>query len=300
MLSKLKNVSPIILYPGLALAAIVGLVLILSTFFIIQEGEVGVIKRWGKATHQVDPGFHMKWPIADSVITIDVRQRKNLEELSAATQNQLPVLVTTSLNWTVDKSSAMDLFIKYGGLKQFETRILDPKLRSAAKGAISKFPADSLIGNREKAVHQILITMQKEMEEFPMISVNSPQIENIEFPEDYLTAVKEKEKAREEAEREKHRLAAQELQSRQQVNTAQANADSRRLEADAKAYQIKAEAEAEAEAIRLVNSELENADAYVRLQQIKHWDGKLPVYMFGGDGESSMPSALLNLPAAAK
>ena len=45
-----------------------------------------------------------------------------------------------SINWTVEKASAMDLFIKYGGLEQFENRILDPKLRSAAKAALAQFP----------------------------------------------------------------------------------------------------------------------------------------------------------------
>ena len=106
---------------------------------IIEEGHVGIVKRWGKAVAQLDPGFHFIVPVADSIEKIEVRQRKNVEELRAATENQLPITASVSINWTVNRESAMDLFIAYGGLDQFEARILDPKLRSAAKAALSKF-----------------------------------------------------------------------------------------------------------------------------------------------------------------
>ena len=60
------------------------------------------------------------------------------------------------------------MFIQYGGLEQFESRILDPKLRSAAKAAISQFPADQLIRNRQAAVSAIMDGMTTALAEFPV------------------------------------------------------------------------------------------------------------------------------------
>ncbi len=243
---------------------LIALYLLLSSVYTVEEGNVGIVKRWSKAIGQVGPGLHVKIPIADSIERIEVRQRKNVEELAAATRNQLPTTATVSINWTVNRTSAMELFINYGGLDQFETRILDPKLRSAAKAAISQFQADELIRNRQAAVNAIMEGMALELEGFP-VTVNSPQIENLSLPAAYLQAVEEKEKAREDAEKEKHKLEQQRLIARQAVNSAEANAQAKRLEADAEAYRVITEAQAEADAIRLINEQLGQSPLYVDL-----------------------------------
>ena len=262
-----------------------GIALLLVAFlsvYIIDEGHVGVVKRWGKAIAQVDPGIHLKIPFADSVVEIEVRQRKNVEELSAATANQLPIAASVSINWTVDRASAMDLFIRYGGLEQFEARILDPKLRSAAKAALSRFPADRLIRDRQEAVAAIMETMLGELEGFP-VTLNSPQLENIALPPAYAEAVLQKEQARENAEREKHALERQRLVALQAVNSAEANARAKRIEAEAEAFRVETEAAAEAEAIRLINEQLARSPRYIDLAKARKWNGVLPTTVLGDD-----------------
>ncbi|MYB34118.1 MAG: prohibitin family protein [Gammaproteobacteria bacterium] len=268
-----KNIAVAVLFP-------VAMLTLFLSIYTVKEGHVGIVKRFSKAIDQVDPGLHLKVPFVDSVEVIEVRQRKNSEELSAATANQLPVTATVSINWTVDKSSAMDLFIRYGGLDQFENRILDPKLRSSAKAAISRFSASEIIRNRQSAVGEIMKEMTNSLEGFPL-TVNSPQIENIGLPDTYLEAVQEKERARENAEREKHKLEQQRLIALQAVNSAEANAEAKRLEADAEAYRVITEATAEADAIRLVNEQLSRSPLYVDLVRAKRWDGVLPQTALG-------------------
>ena len=267
------------------------LLLFVQTIYTVSEGHVGIVKRFSKAIEQVDPGLHVKIPFVDRVEQIEVRQRKNSEDLAAATGNQLPVTATVSINWTVDKISAMELFIRYGGLDQFENRILDPKLRSSAKAAISRFSASEIIRNRQAAVNEIMTEMTVALEGFP-VTVNSPQIENIGLPETYLEAVQEKERARENAEREKHKLEQQRLIALQAVNSAEANAEAKRLEADAEAYRVITEATAEADAIHLVNEQLSRSALYVDLVRAKRWDGVLPQTVLGENVGAffSMPS----------
>ena len=277
---------------GAIVAGCAVLVLVFFSVYTVEEGHVGIVKRFSKAIAQVDPGLHLKIPFVDTVEAIEVRQRKNTETLAAATENQLPVTADVSINWTVDRPSAMKLFIQYGGLAQFESRILDPKLRSAAKAAISRFPADQLIRNRQAAVNAIMDGMTGALATFP-VTVNSPQIENLALPPTYLEAVQEKERARENAEREKHKLEQQRLVALQAVNSAEANA--KRIEADAEAYRVVTEATAEADAIRLVTEQLGRSPQYVDLVRAKRWNGILPQTVLGeGVG------AFLSMPAQAK
>ena len=63
------------------------LALALSAVYTVEEGHVGIVKRFSKAIAQVDPGLHVKVPFVDTIEAMEVRQRKNTEELAAATQN---------------------------------------------------------------------------------------------------------------------------------------------------------------------------------------------------------------------
>ncbi len=270
-------------YITVGAGSLFALIILLMTVTIVPEGYVGVVKTWGKADKQINPGLNFKVPVMNTVELVEVRQRKNTEQLSAATNNQLPVTATTSINWTVNKTAVMELFIKYGGLEQFERRILDPKLRSASKAAIAKFPADVLIRDRQAAVNEIMIHMTDKLEGFP-ITIDSPQLENIEFAPTYLDAVTEKERARENAEREKHNLERQRLEALQAVNSAEANAEAKRIEADAEAYRVLTVAEAEAQAVKKISQSLSESSEYVQYLQVTRWDGTLSRTMLSDEG----------------
>ena len=97
-----------------------------QAMYTVDEGHVGIIKRFGEATEQVNPGLHIKIPFVDTVEILEIRTRKNLEKLNASTHEQMPVTAEVSINWTVKRDQAFDLFKRYGGLSQFESRILDP------------------------------------------------------------------------------------------------------------------------------------------------------------------------------
>ena len=264
----------------LGVLGLIGVIAVWSSYYTVEEGHVGIVKTWSKATSQVSPGLHFKFPFAQTVEYIEVRQRKNVEKLAAATANQLAIQTVVSINWTVKQESAMDLFVNYGGLDQFETRLLDPKLRSAAKAALSQYRADELIRDRQRAVASIMVNMTKALEGLP-VTVNSPQIEDIAFPPVYADAVTAKEEAREQAEKEKHKLERQRLVALQAVNTAEASAKSKRLAADAEAYRVTTEATAEANAIDMINEQLANSPRYIELIKAKAWNGELPRTMLG-------------------
>lgn len=139
-----------------------------SVFYTIDEGHVGIVKRFGEATTQVNPGLHFKVPFADSIEELEIRTRKNAEALKASTFEQMPVQAEVSVNWTVIRSEAFELYKNYGGLDQFENRILDPRLRSAAKDALARFKAEQIVQNRGQVIQKIEEKLLQTMNEFPV------------------------------------------------------------------------------------------------------------------------------------
>jgi regulator of protease activity HflC (stomatin/prohibitin superfamily) len=168
--------------------ATVAAILILMSFYVIDEGHVGIVKRFGEAITQNKAGLHTKIPIVDSVEIIEIRTKRNIEKLAAATSEQMPIQAEVSVNWTVNRESAFKLFVDYGGLDQFENRILDSRLRSAAKGAISKYTAEQIIVSRSEVISSITISLEDTMKDFP-VSLDSVQLDNIEIQPNYLKSI---------------------------------------------------------------------------------------------------------------
>lgn len=262
-----------------------------QVFYTIDEGHVGIVKRFGEATTQVNPGLHTKVPFADGIEELEIRTRKNTENLKASTFEQMPVQAEVSVNWTVIRAEAFELYKGYGGLDQFENRILDPRLRSATKDALARFKAEQIIQNRGQVIQKIEETLLAAMAEFP-VKLDSVQIENLILPQKYLQSIETKQTEKNLAAAEKHRLERQKLEAQREVNTAEAKRDAEKARADGSAYAIEIEAKAQAEAILVkglaeAEAMVKKAEAikanktlveYVKAQQ---WDGRLPTTVMG-------------------
>jgi regulator of protease activity HflC (stomatin/prohibitin superfamily) len=267
------------------ITAVIAVIIFLSSVYTVNEGHIGIVKRFSEAKEQVNPGLHFKVPFIDSVEEIEVRTRKNEEKMASSTKEQMPVTIVVSVNWTVDKTAALELFRQYGGLTQFENRILDPRFRSATKDVIPRYDAEKLIQDRASAIQAIELNFIEEMKDFP-VTVDNIQIENIQLPAKYLTSIETKQTEKNLADAEKHKLARQNLEAQRDVNTAKAKADGIKLVAIAEAESIRIKGLAEAEAITAKAKALGNNPLIVKLTEAQNWDGKLPATILGS---SNMP-----------
>lgn len=261
-------------------AAVFVLIAIMGSVYTVEEGHVGIVKRFGEAKYQENPGLHFKVPFIDAVEPIEVRTRKNAEKMASSTKEQMPVTIEVSVNWTVNKEAALDLFRKYGGLVQFEQRILDPRFRSATKDNIPKFEAEQLIQDRASAIQGIEQSLITEMASFPVV-VDNIQIENIVLPPKYIQSIETKQTEKNLAAAEEHKLERQRLEALREVNTADAKAQGIIKVAEAEAQAIILKGEAEAKAIEAKAKSLRNNPLVVKLTEAQNWDGKLPATMLG-------------------
>ncbi len=281
-MNKLSGINVI----KIGMYCVIGLILFVggcSTFYTVDEGHVGVVKRFSEAKKQVNPGLHIKVPFVDSVEELEVRTRKNEEKMPSSTSEQMPVTVAVSVNWTVEKAAALDLFKRYGGLTQFEGRILDPRFRSAVKSIIPKFKAEQLIQDRSSAINGIEAALLEEMKNFP-VTVDNVQIENIILPPKYILSIETKQTEKNLADAEKHKLEKQRLVALQQVNTADARAQGILKVAEAEAKSIILKGEAEAKSIDAKARALKSNPLIVELTKAQTWDGKLPQTVLGDGG----------------
>ncbi len=270
---------------------IIAVILLFTSIYTIQEGYVGIVKRFGKAIEQVDAGIHLKIPFTDSIQEIEVRTKKNTEKMMVATSEQMRAEAIVSINWTVKREAVLDLYKKYGSLAQFEERILDPRLREVSKQGIAMFTAEENINKRESVTNAIKEAFLEEITPFPVV-INSVQYENISLPTNYLESIDRKQTAKNERDAEQFKLEKQKLEAMREVNTADAQKQARKLEADGIAYKIETEAKAqakkvellgkaEATAIELKAKALKNNPLIVELTKAQNWNGILPTTVMG-------------------
>lgn len=253
---------------------------IFSCVYTVSEGHVGIVKRFSEAKEQVSAGLHFKVPFVETVESIEVRPRKNEEAMASSTSEQMPVQVDVSVNWTVDRKAALGLYKQYGGLSQFEHRILDPRFRSVVKSVIPHYSAEALIQDRSAAISEIERLMILEMESFP-VKVDNIQIENIKLPEKYISSIETKQTEKNLADAEKHRLARQKLEAQRAVNTSDAKAQGIASIAAAEAEAIRVKGLAEADAIKAKAEALRNNPLIVKLTEAQNWNGQLPQTILG-------------------
>lgn len=264
----------------IALILVVVVTLFLGVYRI-DAGHVGIVKRFGNVVAVVDPGLHVKIPYADTVEEMEVRERAYRLELAAASQDPLELPITVTVNWLVKRNSVKDLYIQYGSLEQFETRIIRPRLNDAVKGVTSRYKVNDLLRKRSEYRDQSQEVFGGRMPD--AIQITGFSIENVGFPPEYTKAIRQKQVAREQAETEQFVLDRQRLTSTQVTQTAMAQRDADKARADGRAYEIKVQGEAQAEAIRIMGEALAKHPLVVEYKKVERWGGTFPTTFMGGD-----------------
>ena len=271
----LKKAMPII---GIVACVIL---IIVSCVSYVPTGYTGIVTTFGKVHDEVlDAGlnFHAPW---DNVIKMDNREQRITFNLEAFSKDIQQVDVQGSINYNIDKSTAMNLYKDVG--TNYSEILIGPRINEDVKIIIARYTAENLIESRQKAADAIYELIKNELAP-KGINVISFAIENIDFTDAFESAVEAKqvatqEKQKAQTQQEQQTMEATQAAERQRI-AAQAEADVKKIDADADAYATKIKAEAEAEANDKINKSL--TDQLISYNQMLRWDGKLPTFM-GGD-----------------
>ena len=265
----------------LGIVVVAALLTLWLGIYRIDAGHVGIVKRFGNVIDVVDPGLHVKIPYADTVEEMEVRERAFTKDLAAASQDPLELPITVTVNWLVKRDHVKDLYIQFGSLAQFETRIIQPRLNDAVKGVTSAYTVNDLLRKRTEYRDRSQEAFAARMPE--AVQITGFSVVNIGFPPEYTKAIRDKQVAREQAETERFVLERQKLTSTQVTQTAMAQRDADKARADGKAYEIKVQGQAQAEAIRIMGEALAKHPLVVEYKKVERWGGTFPTTFMGGD-----------------
>lgn len=269
-------------YPAIigGIATVVFLVISCASF--VSTGYTGIVTTFGKVHDEtLDAGLHFHAPW-DNVVTMDNREQRITFSLQAFSKDIQQVDVQGSINYNIDKATAMNLYKDVG--TNYANILINPRVQEDVKIKIAEYTAEKLVENRQKASDTIYDLIHDELES-KGIHVISFAIENIDFTDAFEAAVEAKqvatqEKQKAQTEQERQTMEATQAAERQRI-AAQAQADVAKIQAEAEAYATQVRAEAEANANKQINQSLTND--LIEYNKILHWDGKLPTFI-GGDG----------------
>ncbi|MDL2205713.1 prohibitin family protein [Eubacteriales bacterium OttesenSCG-928-N13] len=247
----------------------------------IPAGYTGIVTTFGRVEEKpLEAGFHLKLPV-QNIVLMDNREQKRTFPTQAFSSDIQQVEITASINFNIDKPTAMTLY-KEIGTGYYETLIL-PRSLENIKAVFSKYSAERLVAERENLSRQILDVLGSEMSRYG-ININSISLEDIDFTDAFTNAVEEKQVA------EQQKLKAK-TQQEQKILEAEAEAKRKVIAAEAEAEVVKVQAESakfagerEAEVNRKLSESL--TSELVQYYYANKWNGQLPNYM---GGETSIP-----------
>ena len=274
------------------IAAIILVVLVATTCTAtVQTGYTGIVTTFGKVEDvTLEAGLHFKSAF-QRIIPMDNREQKSTFNTEAFSSDIQQVQITGSINYAINKKTAMNLFKEVG--TDYFNKLVYPRMLEITKGVFSKYTAENLVANRQKLSESIREGLDNELDEYG-INVISVSIENLDFTDAFTDAVEAKQvaaqkKLQAEIEQNQMTMETQQQAERKRIN-AEAEANVAKINADADAYALQVRSEAEAEANKKIAESL--TENLIRFNEIKNWDGKLPTYM-SGQGGTTIP--VLNL-----
>ena len=255
------NINPnnkkIVRYILWAVLILLGILVLTSSFYTIRSSERGVLSTFGKMSDEViEDGLHMKIPFIQTIKRVNVQQKKHDGKEDSYTRDVQTSEVEYTINYDLVRENISKLMKNVGD--DYHNRIVVPFIRSAMKESFGNFAATEIVENRDAVRRQIEQQLRETLDATYFMNVQF-QLVNIDFDDDFETAIKEKQVA------EQNALKAKNVT----------------IQVEEQAKQTKIKAEAEAEAMSIKAAALESNPKLVNYEAVQKWDGKLPQYMLG-------------------
>lgn len=232
----------------------------------IDAGNRGVKTVWGEVQGESMPeGLYFYNLFSTNIYEIDCKTQNVAFVFDTYTKDVQQARINFSVNYSVDLNNAHTIFKEIG--RDYQTKVIQPKVIQAVKDVVGKWEADALVANREKATSDIMSLLTESLAKNHIL-IQNVVIENIEYSSQFEKAIEEKQIATQDAIKAKNKTKQVEEEAKQKVLTAKAEAESMRIRSQA----------------------LNQNQNLVSYEAVQKWNGVLPVNMYG-----SAPLPFLNI-----
>lgn len=253
------------------IGAIVAFLWLVSGFFIVQEGQTGVVMTFGRYSHMTPAGFNWRWPYPiQSHEIVNVSQVRTIEVgYRSSFKNKQPreSLMLTDDENIIDIQFAVQYRLKNAADWVFNNRDQEETVRQVAETAIREIVGKSkmdfvLYEGREKVALDVNQLMQQIVDRYRTgVQITNVTMQNVQPPEQVQAAFDDAVKAGQDRERQKN-----EGQAYANDVIPRARGAASRLLQEAEAYRSRVVANAQGDASRFkqVLVEYQKAPAVTR------------------------------------
>jgi len=232
-----------------AVIVALAMIVLFGAFYIVGAGERAVLLTFGAPSMEAKaPGLHMKIPLVQQVVIMNVQTQKyEVAKTSAASKDLQTVTTDITINYIINPDSVPMIYQNLGAA--YRDTIINPAVLETMKQVTALFTAEELITRRPEVKDAIDTALTARLKAFN-INVQAVSITNFEFSEVFTVSIENKVTAQQNALAAENKLAQVKFEAQQAI--AQANGQST--------------------AMALIGN-----DRYVQLQAIAKWDGHMPL-----------------------
>ncbi len=264
-----------------ALLAIVVLVVVFSSYTIIEPGHRGVVVMLGAVEDTtLAEGFHLVIPpIARQVVPVDVRTKKLEVNVEAASSDMQLIQVNGILNYHLDPINVNKLYQEVG--LDYENIIIAPAMQEAIKAATANFKVERILVERTVIRDQIQKDLNSRLSENNIV-VDAFSLADVAFSEEFDDAIERKQVAEQAAIQKQYELQA--AQKDVEITLAKAEGEKKAaiIAAEGQAEARKLEAAAEAAALELVSRQLAQNPSLIQYEWARRLAPSVTTIMLPG------------------
>lgn len=233
---------------------------------IVDAGHTGIKKRFGAVEDKVyPPGLYFYNPLTTDMFDMDNRVQVTSDKSAVYTKDVQQAEISYTLNYALSASASAKIYSTVGW--DWEQKLIPQVITGAMKNVMGKWEAIPLVANRDKATADITQSITDGLQAYGII-ITKFEITNIDFRDEFETAVENKVVAIQNAEQAKNQTVQVQEQANQRIIAAKA---------DAEAMEIKTAA-------------LAKSQSLIMYEAVQKWNGVLPKIVGGNGGN------LLNIP----
>lgn len=265
-------------------AVIIGGSILFGSWYTVDQTQRGVLLRNGAFVEVVQPGLHFKLPWVETVYKIDMQTHtRQWDKMEAYSSDQQPANLRVSVTYHVSPDKVAEMYSRFSGDADAAiSRLVGPHVFERTKVVFGQFTAARAISARASLNTEVAQSLIQAIAYDPVFAIESTQVEDISFSQDYIKSVEDRMRAEVEVQKLQQNLAREKVQADIAVTQAKGRAESIRAEAQAQADAITLRGNAEATAIAARGKALKDNPTLIDLTQAERWNGVLPTTMVPG------------------
>ena len=172
----------------------IGGIAILSSFFVVPAGQVGVVTTLGKVSDTPRmPGLNFKIPFLQSAHLINVRTQVVPEDFSTLTKDLQVIEAKATVKYAMKPSEAPRVYSTIAtDNSEIYARVIQPSLLKSLKSVFSKYELDTIATDWNTISSLVQKSVSEELNTFDYVDVKGLDLTGLKIAEEYRSAIEQK------------------------------------------------------------------------------------------------------------